>query len=1065
MLKAVIKSTVRYSFLVISLISCTLGVSGQSFDFKSFDSSVGLPQNYIYSMTQGEKGYVWIGTSEGLVRYDGFDFITYTTRDSLANDFVKELLLSENGTLWIGHNNGDLSYQIEEQFYKIALEETISPINDICEDQAGNIWAVEQNSGLIRIDKDFNITTFFDRKKFGPHTYFSISSISPSKLLIGTIDGLLLFEFDENFENVKIEEVAEIPYTKIETIVSRKNHPNEFWIGTEDEGFYKYSYDKETSEHITDNRLCLLFNIQQETIVDIFEETDGHLLLATWGHGVIKLFYNPATDEYSESLNFSTVNGLKVDYLKDIMCDREGNYWFGTYGGGVAALIRDYFIFYNMEELGFKNQKVYSVLKTESELWLGLDKGLMKADPYCFTDFEYYDKALGIPNDKVTGFYNDQQERIWVATAKSGLFYRNKGELKFKSYRYTSTISGKKINDIEGVDDDIYIASQEGLYIVDTKTKSSELYNMAKGLPHNSINFVYRDRSGDIWIGPKNSGVCKVDSVNIEVHRLIQGAVNIVDMVEDNDGNKWLATDNRGIIKFSEDSLINITVQEGLKKNYCYSINIDRQNRLWICHHPGLSCYDLNTGQIRTFGYENNMGGEFNQVVSDDRNKLWFASSDGIINYLPENDHKNLVAPLINYTSVKVNGENVPIDQPIILPYPYGTNYKLEFNFRAISFENPQAVTYQSKLERKGLEQKAQWNDIGSINTAIFEYLPHGNYELKIKAFNADGIATGFPLTSSISIEKPFWLKIWFLLLLAAAVLLFIYLLIKFRERKLRHQKQLLQKEVASQTIMLRQQKAEIERKNQDITDSINYAKKIQSSILPPLKELTDSLPESFVFFKPRDIVSGDFYWFNRIKDKFILCCADCTGHGVPGAFMSMIGTTILNDIFRIPHINSPADMLEKLDEEIKVLLQKNQGIETRDGMDISVVEIDLKTRRVRLASAKRPVFLYINNELSIYKGNRRSIGDSLADGHSAFVNIEYNCSKGDLIYMFSDGYTDQFGGPLGKKFMKVGVRNLIEEIHDKPISEQYKIVESNFENWRGELEQVDDVLFMGIKM
>ncbi len=1063
--KAVIKSTVRYSFLIIGLLALTLSVTGQSFDFKNFDSSVGLPQNYIYSLAQGEKGFVWIGTSEGLVRYDGFDFVTYTTRDSLANDFVNELLVSKDGTLWIGHNNGDLSYQINEQFYKIELDDTTSPINDLCEDEAGNIWAVEQNSGLIRIDKNLNVTTFFDRKKFGPHHYYSIASISPTKLLVGTMDGLLLFEFDDTFENVKIEEITKIPYTTIETIVPRINNPNEFWIGTQDEGFYKYSFNTETSDHITDNRLCLLFNIQRERIVDIYEETDGHLLLATWGHGVIKLFYNPATDEYSESLNFSTVNGLKVDYLKDIMCDREGNYWFGTYGGGVAALIRDYFIFYNLEELGFKNQKVYSVLKTDNELWLGLGKGLMKADPYCFTDFEYYDSALGIPDDKVTGLYNDQEDRVWVATENSGLFYRNKGELKFKSYQYTSTISGKKINDIEGIDNAIYIASQEGLYIVDTKSKSTELYNMAKGLPHNSINFVYRDKTGNIWIGPKNSGVCKVDSINIEVHRLIQGAVNIVDMIEDNDGNKWLATDNRGIIKFSEDSLVNITVQEGLKKNYCYSLNIDRQNRLWIGHHPGLSSYDLNTGQIRTYGYENNMGGEFNQLITDERNKLWFASSDGVINYLPENDHKNLVAPLINFTSVKVNGKSVSADLPIVLPYPYGRNYKLEFKYRAISFENPEGVTYQTKLERKNQELESEWIDKGIINIGIFEYLPHGDYQLKIRAFNADGVATTSPLTASISIEKPFWFTLWFLLIMAAIIILLIYSLIKFRERKLRHQKQLLQKEVASQTVMLRQQKAEIERKNQDITDSINYAKKIQSSILPPLKELRDALPESFVFFKPRDIVSGDFYWFNRVKDKFVICCADCTGHGVPGAFMSMIGTTILNDIFRIPHINSPADMLEKLDEEIKILLQKNQSGETRDGMDISVIEIDLKTRRVRLASAKRPVFLYINKELSIYKGNRRSIGDSLADGHSAFVNIEYNCSKGDLIYMFSDGYTDQFGGPLGKKFMKVGIRNLIEEIHDKPITEQYKIVESNFENWRGKLEQIDDVLFMGIKL
>jgi serine phosphatase RsbU (regulator of sigma subunit) len=276
----------------------------------------------------------------------------------------------------------------------------------------------------------------------------------------------------------------------------------------------------------------------------------------------------------------------------------------------------------------------------------------------------------------------------------------------------------------------------------------------------------------------------------------------------------------------------------------------------------------------------------------------------------------------------------------------------------------------------------------------------------------------------------------------------------------------MLQKEVDLQTIQLREQKAEIERKNRDITDSINYAKTIQSSILPPLEVLKSHFPESFVFFAPRDIVSGDFYWFHKTKNHFIISCADCTGHGVPGAFMSMIGSTLLNDIVKRKNVKSPADLLEQLDLEIKVLLQNSKTKDnTRDGMDISVIEIEDKTARVRIASAKRPVYLFLNGGLTLYKGNRRSIGDSLVDDAPPFVNIEYKCRKGDQLYVFSDGFSDQFGGPKEKKFMKIGIKNMLEEIHTFPMEQQFKAVEKYFYTWKGTLEQVDDVIFMGIRI
>jgi serine phosphatase RsbU (regulator of sigma subunit) len=629
---------------------------------------------------------------------------------------------------------------------------------------------------------------------------------------------------------------------------------------------------------------------------------------------------------------------------------------------------------------------------------------------------------------------------------------------------------GNQINDIEGYNNRIYLATTGGLFIIETD-KNNKVTHLTteRNLPHNSINFVFRDRENNIWIGPKTSGICKVDidNLNIEVHRLDQTPVDVAGMTQDISGKLWLATRGKGVLGYSEDKLQVISVQNGLAKNFCHSIETDTQNRLWVCHHPGLSCIDLNTMQIRTYSHDNRMGGDFQQVWKDKNNTLWFASSDGAIQYFPDRDKPNQVPPTINFTSVEINKQKYPVDQNIVLPYPYGKNYSYKFSFIGISFKNPHGVTYKYKLEEEGKENATEWVDLGSNSFKDYEFLPDGVYTFKVLAINADGISSPTPIQIKIEILPPIWKRWWAYLLGLAILGYLIFKMIRLREQKLIQQKQRLQKEVASQTIILRKQKAEIEKKNRDITDSINYAKRIQASILPPLSELRSAFPDSFIFFLPRDIVSGDFYWVYQSKDYFLACIADCTGHGVPGAFMSMIGSTLLNDIVRAQPELSPAEILESLDREIKILLQKNSIDQTQDGMDISIIEIHMPSKRIRVASAKRPVFLYTSNELSIYKGTRRSIGEMLNsnDEASAFVNIEYQLEKGDSIYMFSDGYPDQFGGPMGKKFMKIGVTNLLEQIRHKPMEEQFELVKSNFTNWKGEMEQVDDVIFMGIRL
>jgi serine phosphatase RsbU (regulator of sigma subunit) len=197
------------------------------------------------------------------------------------------------------------------------------------------------------------------------------------------------------------------------------------------------------------------------------------------------------------------------------------------------------------------------------------------------------------------------------------------------------------------------------------------------------------------------------------------------------------------------------------------------------------------------------------------------------------------------------------------------------------------------------------------------------------------------------------------------------------------------------------------------------------------------------------------------------MVCADSTGHGVPGAFMSMIGTTLIKDICMRGDVNSPSDVLEKLDVELRNTLNQNVDAEqSNDGMDIIVAELDLNSYYLRYASAMRPMIVYRNGSQMYIKGSRSSVGGHYDQSDfKPFKNEGIQLGKGDLIYLFSDGYPDQFGGPMGKKFKMVRLKNLLKEIYAKPMAEQYDYVKSTFNLWKEELDQVDDVLFMGIKI
>jgi len=256
----------------------------------------------------------------------------------------------------------------------------------------------------------------------------------------------------------------------------------------------------------------------------------------------------------------------------------------------------------------------------------------------------------------------------------------------------------------------------------------------------------------------------------------------------------------------------------------------------------------------------------------------------------------------------------------------------------------------------------------------------------------------------------------------------------------------------------------EIENKNKLITHSIRYAQYIQNTVIRMNANISKVFPEYFIFFRPKDLVSGDFYWIHTVKDKIIIAVMDCTGHGVPGALMSMIGITLMNEIVKYQKITQPDLILNHLREKvIESLGQKRKKAEAQDGMDGTIINIDHRKNNMQFSGANNTMYLIRDHEPIHLCGDRMPI--SYYERMKDFTNIDIDLQKGDMLYLFTDGYPDQFGGEHYKKFKSIRFKEMLLKVHEKTTSEQKKIIIQTFEDWKGDHEQIDDVTVLGIKI
>ncbi|WP_343605158.1 SpoIIE family protein phosphatase [Fluviicola sp.] len=448
-------------------------------------------------------------------------------------------------------------------------------------------------------------------------------------------------------------------------------------------------------------------------------------------------------------------------------------------------------------------------------------------------------------------------------------------------------------------------------------------------------------------------------------------------------------------------------------------------------------------------------------------NEVWIGANDGLFVLNLDAIRKNKNAFKVQVDRFEVNGKIFLYDvskSKKIEGLDYAQNsFKLIFHANSFSSIGPTFFSY--KLE--GFSD--QWSQWSPLNFANFEKIPEGTYTFKVKAKSAYGIESEV-LTYEIVVFPPWYRTIWAYIIYVILLIFLIYFVVQLSTQRVKRQNLKLEetvqertKEIAEQNHQLEMQKEEITAKTMDILDSIHYAKRIQSTILPTTLRLNELFRQHFVFYRPKDIVSGDFYWAREVQGKMIFSAVDCTGHGVPGALVSIVGNNGLLRAINEFKLTEPNEILNKLREIVLNAFQAEEGQQdVKDGMDIALCSIDPQTGILKFSGANNECVIIRKGEVFELKPNKQPIGQFI--DAKPFTQQEFQLEDGDCVYLYTDGYVDQFGGERMKKFKSRPFKNLLSTIYHLDMEAQYKEIQRTFDDWKHDLDQVDDVCVFAVK-
>lgn len=1007
-----------------------------------------------------------MSTGDGLALYNGQDFQMIRENQGLAENFTTVSCQAKDGSLWVGHFQTGVSVGNLSKFKALKFPSTnVQTINALLPDKAGYVWIGTNGNGLIVGNTEHNLEVV---KECHARKINALALIGEESMLAGTDEGLFLFKIE--LGKIKTHTIVPLP-SDLEITALHSSGAGNLEIG-----FTDGSVLSGVINGVKFEQTARLRGIGKP-VKSICRDSSGNIWVATYGNGLKRILPNSKGDITPDVYN--TSNGLAGDYLLSLGCDYEGNMWIGTYGTGLSELIPERFIRYGQNN-GLLQPNVISLAagaeKFDQSVWLGLDHGLVQLHtaPNAEKRFTYFSGLNGFVNDAVTAMLVTGQT-VWAGTANSGLYrleHLGSGSERWEAVHGPMRNFTRQINCLAlGSKDEIFIGTVTGLIIYNPLLDNFKVLTTSDGLAHNNIRSIHIDAEGVVWLASHGAGLTKYTENTFTIYKDIPGlrSYKINSITSDQDHNIWFATEGDGVFSFDGDNdFNNYTTTNGLVSNYCYSILADSVGEIWVGHRGGLSCLKPKKTVFAPYSkqelfplFEANPAA----VCLDLQGRPWWGTIAGAICY--ETKLLNLTkAPRISIDNIMVNNSPWPMKKVMFLPY---NKYALKFEFSGISLSYPDLIKYTYRLE--GFEE--EWNEgLSTQRVVSYPRLEDGTYTFKVLACNNEGVWSTQPATYSFRIGAPYYKRWPFYVFVFVAFVSGAYGLSYARTKRVLNRNRQLEALVNERTSELKEERDKLEKSknhieeiNKDITESIYYARRIQDAVLPARQMQQVFSDRLFIFHRPREIVSGDFYWFAETNDGVVVVVADSTGHGVPGAFMSLIGTTLLNQIVVERKVHSPAQIIEQMNNEVVVALHQNAAADAlKDGMDMAVVHIS-PSGKVTYSGACRPLYYVRDGELKEIQGSFSSVGGNFDTREKVFKDTEFQGKTGDMLYLFTDGYADQFGGAEKRRFMTKRLKALLAEISGLPLPTQARKLEQSHTSWKQTLNQTDDMLVLGIRL
>ncbi len=1121
-------------FIILLASFPPIGAEAQNYRIKFDKITQDLTQSTITSIFQDYQGFMWFGTMDGLNRFDGYSVNQYrhksNSTSSLPDNVINYIFEDSQKRLWIGTRGGMVLYnRLKNTFihYPNNIAKQSAENNIICinETNGGQLWVatanglytletqtkhwkkvvIPNNEGkqlgyVSSISKTPNGDFWFannnkivrysrSEQKFVQYPFpthkidqlqFTVILAENDKLWIGSNQGLLCVDpntgkiikhYRHKFGNSKSISGNHVTCLAKDTdgvlwVGTHKSGLNRFILATED--FIPYTHQTNDKHSLSTNAIRSLY-IDQTNILWIGTSLGGVNKWSRLVEGMEVFRHNP----YEPS-------SVSSNQIRTFFQDSLGNFWVGTVDAGLNYwhIADDKFYHYRhspKDNRSLSHNHVRTILFDNGHrMWIGTDGGginLMSKDKKTFRHFKYNpDTSHSLPCNRVWKLHQDHKGRIWVGTYGGGISWFYPKENRFLTFQNNSSPNSISNNFVTTIYEDskqrIWIGTYGGgLNLWQPADSSFKRFlhnpNSANSIGSNRVYSILESRKGEIWVGTK-------------------GSLN------------KLNTDTGHFQRFTEDN--------GLPNDVILSMLEDGLGYLWISTNRGLCKFHPETGTIRI--YDRRDGLQHNEFLvgaayESREGELLFGGINGYNTFFPTSIRDNKNIPRVMITKFELFNKEFPLDTVITekrrIELEWHQNF-INLEFVALNYIHPEKNQYKYFLA--GKDRDTIYNE---FRRASYTDLEPGNYTFTVKASNNDGIWNDIGTQLEIVIHPAFWQTKTFKFLVVVAIAIGLFLFYYIRTRTLKLQKEKLEKTVELRTAEIRQQNKDLADKNheiemqaeelttqrdvlqmlhdeitkqkKEITDSIHYAERIQAATLPTNKAISRSMQDHFILFRPRDIVSGDFYWTAQIDDKLIIMAADCTGHGVPGAFMSMLGISFLNKIVKEKRFSEPHEILNQLRKSvIEALNQHGADGESKDGMDAALLTIDTTTGKAKFSGANNPLYLVRDDSIQIYWGDKMPI--AFYTNMQNFNTVEIDLQKNDSLYLFSDGYADQFGGPKGKKFKYQAFRGLLEKHNCKSMQEIGTILENEIVKWQNHLspegmpyDQVDDILVIGLRV